>query len=232
MKVTEFSNNELLDAACADFMAAQLQQHPEGLFCPATGSSPTGAYAQLAARAAGLNTAALKVIKLDEWAHLPMQHQGTCESYLRQHILQPLHIAGHNYISFDSEAARPEAECARIQQYLVANGPISLCVLGIGLNGHLAFNDPAEALQPHVHLAQLSATSLAHDMVKDAPAGLSHGYTLGMADILQSQSILLIIKGPHKAAVLQQLLTRQISTQLPASLLWLHANAHCYYCIN
>jgi galactosamine-6-phosphate isomerase len=229
MQVVKYDNNDLLDSACADFMIAHLQRYLQGVFCPASGNSPTGAYGQLAARADELDTRTLKVLKLDEWAHLPIQHSGSCESYLQQHILQPLSISDDNYTGFNSDAADADAECSRIHHYLAGTGPINLCVLGLGLNGHIAFDDPAEALKPHAHLAQLSEASLAHGMVKGI-SGLSHGYTLGMADILQARTILLIVNGRHKAAILQQLLTQRITTQLPASLLWLHADAHCYYC--
>ncbi|RYY18866.1 MAG: galactosamine-6-phosphate isomerase, partial [Sphingobacteriaceae bacterium] len=106
------------------------------------------------------------------------------------------------------------------------------CVLGIGLNGHIAFNDPADELQPGVHLAKLSAASLAHPMVKHAAVDLQYGYTLGMADILQSKTILLIVNGQHKKTIFQEFLKGQITTQLPASFLWLHADVYCYYCLD
>ncbi len=230
MQIVKFDSPAALDNACAGFMADILQRQPQALFCPATGSSPTGAYQQLVARKNDFDAAGIKIIKLDEWADLNMQHRGTCETYLQQHLLQPLGIATDNYIAFNSEATDAQNECARIQHYLNEHGPIDLCILGLGLNGHIAFNDPAEALQPGVHLSTLSEASLAHPMVQDAEASLSHGYTLGMADILQSKTLLLIVNGRHKHLIFQQLLKQEVSTQLPASFLWLHANAWCYYC--
>jgi galactosamine-6-phosphate isomerase len=192
-------------------------------------AAPTGAYRQLVQQKKQLDTAGLRVLKLDEWAGLPMSHAGSCEYYLQKELLQPLAIPNEHYIAFNSEAADAEAECKKVQEYLHVHGPINLCVLGLGLNGHIAFNDPADILQPNIHLAQLSVASLAHPMVQDA-VGLTHGYTLGMADILQARTILLLVNGRHKHGIFQQLLKKEISTQLPASLLWLHAHAYCYYC--
>ena len=229
MLVTKFQNPTALNAASAAFMLNVLRNNPQALVCAATGNSPTGAYQQLVARKDDFDASSLRFIKLDEWADLPMDHPGSCEYYLQQHLLKPLQIPADRFISFDSKAVNPEMECNRIQHYLDKNGPIDLCLLGLGLNGHLAFNDPAANLQPHVHLAQLSATSLEHPMIQGV-TGVTHGYTMGIADILQSKTILLIVIGKHKKAILTELLKQQISTQLPASFLWLHANAHCYYC--
>jgi galactosamine-6-phosphate isomerase len=229
MLVTKFENLAALNTASSAFMLDVLRENPRALVCAATGNSPTGAYRQLVARKDDFNSAGLRFIKLDEWASLPMDHPGSCEYYLQQHLLTPLQIPTHHFISFDSMAGNPEMECNRIQHYLDKNGPIDLCVLGLGLNGHLAFNDPAENLTPHVHLAQLSATSLEHPMIQGV-TGVTHGYTLGMADLLQSKTIVLMVNGKHKNAILTELLKQQISTQLPASFLWLHANAHCFYC--
>lgn len=232
MYIKEFASPEELDIACAEFMLNELQRHQQPLFCPATGNSPTGAYRQLVNRKQELDTAALSILKLDEWAGLPMNHPGSCEYYLQQHLLQPLNIQPEQYITFDSQASDPATECERITQALAQQGPIDLCVLGLGLNGHLAFNDPADTLQPDVHLARLSPASLAHPMVQDAGVQLSHGYTLGIANIMQAKTILLMVNGKHKHDIFNQLMQRQVSTQLPASFLWLHSNAHCYYCKN
>lgn len=232
MHLLKFETEEELNTAGADFIVNLLQDNSQALICAATGSSPTGMYQKLVEKQSLQNTAGLKFIKLDEWADLPMDDTGSCEYYLRQHLLKPLHILEENYISFNSQADIPAEECKRIQQYLAQNGPIDLCVLGLGLNGHIAFNDPADKLQPGVHLAELSAASLAHPMVKDTAIDIKYGYTLGMADILQSKTILLIVNGQHKKTIFQEFLGGQISTKLPASFLWLHANVYCYYCIN
>lgn len=230
MQLLKFETNEKLNNAGADLMISILQANKQALICAATGSSATGMYKKLIEKKSPLNTADLRFIKLDEWTGLPMDHPGSCELYLQQNLLKPLNISTGNYISFNSMAAIPTAECGRIQNYLNQNGPIDVCVLGLGLNGHIAFNEPDVILQPGVHLSLLSRTSLAHPMVQGAGVDLKYGYTLGLADILRSKTILLVVNGRHKKDILEQLFRKEISTQLPASFLWLHANAHCYYC--
>ncbi len=106
-------------------------------------------------------------------------------------------------------------------------GPIDICILGLGMNGHLALNEPGEFLESHVHVAKLSESSLTHAMIGDMKMKPSYGLTLGMADILQSVFVLIIISGVAKKKITADFLNGNITTQLPASFLWLHPNAVC-----
>ncbi|MGZ3750233.1 MAG: galactosamine-6-phosphate isomerase [Mucilaginibacter sp.] len=220
--------NELASA----LIIHQLQINPKALVCAATGSSPTGVYKKLVEKKGAINTTELTFIKLDEWYGLDSNDPGSCEHYLRENLLGPLNIAPEKYIAFDSKAADHDKECARIAQYLDEHGPIDLCILGLGKNGHIAFNEPAENLQPRAHLGTLSATSLEHTMVQGTETRLKYGMTLGMADILKSKKIILLVNGTHKNAVMEKLLQQKINTHLPASFLWLHADVECFYCDN
>jgi len=78
------------------------------------------------------------------------------------------------------------------------------------------------------HIGQLAKTSMQHQMVNTVKIKPSYGLTLGMADILHSKKIILLITGPNKEPITEQLLNKSIATQLPASLLWLHDNVECY----
>ena len=98
-------------------------------------------------------------------------------------------------MGFDSHAADPKAECTRVARWLEGNGPIDLCVLGLGTNGHLAMNEPAEALVARTHVAALAESTLRHPMLDSFEHPPNHGLTLGMTDILQSRKILLLLNG-------------------------------------
>lgn len=201
----------------------QLQANPSMLLCAATGETPTRTYNLLAAQLKHEQSMFdnLRILKLDEWGGLAMDDEGSCEMYLQQHLIQPLSIPEDRYIGFCSDAPDPVLECRRIQNELEKQSPIDLCVLGIGANGHLALNEPADELCPHAHVARLSEQSLKHSMLSHSRQP-SYGMTLGMADILQSKTILLLISGAHKRDVVQRFLGGAISTRFPASLLWLH----------
>ena len=164
---------------------------------------------------------------MDEWGGIRRDHPETCETYLKKYILQPWDIKDENYISFDSNAIDPQAEVSRIQRYLNQNGPLDFCVLGLGLNGHIAFNEPSAFLQAECHIATLSEASKNHPMFVNMDDKPTYGLTLGMANILQSKKILLVILGKNKQAVIEKFFTKEITTSLPASFLWLHPNVDC-----
>jgi galactosamine-6-phosphate isomerase len=162
-------------------------RRPDLLLCVATGSTPTLTYAKLVneQRANPGLFSALRVIKLDEWVGLPMDHPSTCEAYLWTHLLSPLGITPDRYISFDSTAASPEDECERVAAALDACGPIDIAVLGLGVNGHLGLNEPSDRLQCQPHVATLAQETTQHSMLtsQSASESVKTGLTLGMQNI-------------------------------------------------
>ena len=101
-------------------------------------------------------------------------------------------------------------------------------MLGLGANGHLGFNEPAETLRPGPHVAELSESSLGHAMVQGHAANIRYGLTLGMADILRARCIILLVNGRHKHRPMQRLFATDISTCFPASFLYLHPDVTCF----
>jgi galactosamine-6-phosphate isomerase len=229
MKILKPDNYDDLSLEAASLIIWELKKNKNALLCAATGGSPTGTYAALKQQF-DLNRevfSGLRVIKLDEWGGLPKNHPSTCENYLQEHLTGPLQITRDRYISFLSDPKDPVEECGRIAQELKKAGPIDICILGLGMNGHLALNEPGTSLEAGPHVAKLSDTSLTHPMIGANDTKPSYGLTLGMADIFQSACILLLISGAKKKAITGALLNGQISTALPASFLWLHPNVVC-----
>ncbi len=224
MKISLYDDHEAMSRAAAALIVREIARQSENLLCLATGSTPTRTYASMAARArrSPAAFARLRVLKLDEWGGLPENDPGSCETYLREHVIQPWGISPRRFTGFSAVSDRPESECDRIRQWLVRNGPIDLCVLGLGRNGHLGFNEPGPLLHPVAHRATLTAETLAHPMLERSATKPTFGLTLGLAEILQSRRILLLVSGAHKQAAFQRLVRNEISTDFPASLLALH----------
>lgn len=212
----------------ADEVAGLLGRRPDALLCLPTGGSPTRMYELLAERHRRDGCASrVRVVKLDEWGGLPTGHPGTCEAYLRRHVLDPWGVAPERYLGFALNPADPAAECARFQARLAELPPVDLCILGLGANGHLALIEPAAELPLAPHVARLSPSSRRHPMLQGLdPAGL-YGLTLGLGDILRSRRILLLVAGAAKAEMFRRLRTGGITTSLPASLLLLHPDVLC-----
>jgi galactosamine-6-phosphate isomerase len=207
----------------AEFIGTYSKSKPDLLLCASAGGSPTGIYEQLARRhAAPLNK--MRVLQIDEWGGLPRGNPATCRTDLETKLLEPLNIKDGRFAGFRSDAPDPQRECGRIARWLAAHGPIDICLLGLGLNGHIAMNEPGDQLIPGVHVAKLAPRSLQHGMLKSLVKKPRYGLTLGMGDILRSRKILLVVSGGSKRAVLKRLLDGPVAPNFPASLLWLHSD--------
>lgn len=219
--------NELAESA-AKFLVDKILQQPKLLLCAATGNTPTATYKRMVDLLTIEEVAHVRMLKLDEWGGVSMNHPATCEQYLQTHMLKPLQITKERYFGFSSNPKNRMHEVERIQEVIEKEKPIDICILGLGANGHIAFNEPAIELKPHCHIAQLSPKSMQHSMAIEMEKKPTYGLTLGMADILQSKTIVLLIAGEHKREITKAFLSKRITTHLPASFLWLHPDVICF----
>ena len=151
-----------------------------------------------------------------------MNNPATCEVYLQKHLLSPLKVDPSRIISFNSDPKDPEREIERVGKEFAEAGDIDLCILGMGLNGHLGFNEPSDHLIAGIHLAELADTSKRHDMIKRLNRNIRYGFTLGMNDIMRSKKIVLMVNGSHKKEAFRRFFLEGITTQFPATMLWMH----------
>ena len=225
MRITVLPDREALDRAAADAIWEAARAKPDLLICLASGGTPTGMYALLTGAPERLASA--RYIQLDEWAGVGPDDPASCAAYLQRTMLGPLAVPPERRIDFRGDAPDAAAECRRVAAALEAAGPIDLCILGLGLNGHLALNEPAESFDPFCHIATLAERSRGHPMLAETAAPVHQGLTLGLGDILRARRILLMVSGAAKRAPLAQLAARRVTPALPASFLWLHGDAIC-----
>ena len=166
MRIEYFKNEVALATEAADILIREIDGKPNLLMCTATGYSPLQVYQNLAEdfRSNTERYTKLRILKLDEWVGLTNEN-GSCEAYLQKELIVPLQIAENNYIAFDAKTKDPETECHRIQNILDKQGPIDCCVLGLGKNGHLGFNEPPASANQKCHVAKLAPSSQNHGMV-------------------------------------------------------------------
>jgi galactosamine-6-phosphate isomerase len=207
-----------------------IRKKPCATICLATGGTPELTYALFAEEVhrQKLDVSQVTFVKLDEWLGVPLATKGTCETFLRERVLKPLDIHDNQFISFDSERDIALAS-ERINMQITQRGGLDLCILGLGKNGHLGLNEPAEELEPSMHIAQLDERTRSHEMLKEASYPVKEGITLGLKEILSAREILFLVAGSGKQEAFTKLMTRKITTQLPASFLWLHQHVTCVY---
>lgn len=224
LNIQVLNTYDAMSRQAADFICTELRQRPDLLLCVSAGGTPTRTYELLANRCTRTPELFLKlrVLQIDEWSGLSPGDPATCGSDLQKKLLAPLRVSPDRYTGFRTDSPDPESECHRIAQWLAANGPVGICILGLGSNGHVAMNEPSEAMKPHAHVAKLAPASRKHAMLAHLKKKPRYGLTLGMADILRSRKIILLVNGKQKRPALNRLLKPEITPCFPAAFLWLH----------
>lgn len=222
MNIIYAKDYQELSVLGAELMTKQVKTNPKSGIVLASGASPTILYQYWvqAIKEQKLSYNELRLIKLDDWAGLGATHPSTTEYDLIKLIFDPLGLKIDRTINLQSDCADLVQECERVEQAL-STVEIDYCVLGIGKNGHIGFNEPKEYLTPFCHVEELTEASLGHAMVEGL-SGMTQGITLGMRNIVKAKKILLVVSGKNKADIVAQLLTKKITSFLPVSFLWLH----------
>jgi glucosamine-6-phosphate deaminase len=182
----------------------------------AVGASVVGTYARLRDEPGCLH--GVHGVSLDEMHPLPVGHPRTFGQQLAE-MLGP--DTGLALDRFDSAAPDPDAEAQRVEREVVGRG-ISACVLGIGPNGHLAFNEPGDPLDAPSRAVRLRRSTLAHLGGARAIAPATGAMTLGLPCLLSAAHVLLIVLGENKAPAFSKMLLGPLTPRLPASILRLH----------
>jgi glucosamine-6-phosphate deaminase len=228
-RVTILPDDRAVGAAVAGRIAAALAANRAIVLGLPTGRTPIPTYDALAALAhdgrADLSRA--KTFNLDEFLGLPPDHRSSFRTFMQVQLFSRVNLAPANIHLLNGNAPDPEAECARYERAIAAAGGIDLQLLGLGTNGHIGFNEPAEALAPRTHRVRLRPET------RRANAPLFNGddasvpaeaLSVGMATILQSREIVLLATGRTKAKCVAAALRGPITPHLPASFLQLHPN--------
>jgi galactosamine-6-phosphate isomerase len=226
MEIKTAATYDELSQRAADVILGELKQRPDLLFCASAGNTPTLTYQFLAAKYERKPDLfrKMRVLQLDEWGGLPRPHPASCYADLKSKLLGPLRISPNRFRGFRGDISDAETECRKMTGWLAAHNPIDLCLLGLGKNGHIAMNEPGPNLIPQAHVAKLTASSRKHSMLTGVESKPNYGMTLGIAEILASRRILLLVSGASKATILTRLLESPVTTRLPASFLWLHSD--------
>jgi galactosamine-6-phosphate isomerase len=227
LKLVVARDYDALSRQAARVIITDLARNPDLLLCASAGGSPSGLYSRLAEESRQQRSLfkSLRVVQIDEWHGVPPGHPGSCRSDLESKLIRPAGIGTTRFFAFNGGSKDPAVECERMARLLRRNGPIGICILGLGANGHVAMNEPAGFITSGVHVSRLTRASQRHPLLGDVHPKPKQGLTLGMGDILKSRKVLLLVSGRHKRAALERLLHGPITPRFPASLLWLHGDA-------
>lgn len=228
IKLIKCNNYEALSDFAANLMVSEIIWKQDSLISLASGRTPFRMYQIFTnyVLRKKLDVSELKLLKMDEWVGIPLDSDSSCEKQLQTDIIEPLSIQNGKYFSFNGMSTDLKAECKRIDKLIEKSSGIDLCILGLGKNGHIGFNEPSKTLHASSHIISLSTTSKQHPMVHNKN-NAEMGITIGMKTIFSSKKILLVVSGKDKTEQLKRLLTGEISTDFPASLLQKHGKVIC-----
>jgi len=229
MDIHTFADYEELSSHTARAAAQQVKDKPDSVICLASGDTPLRAYKLFTQQLISQNIDYSKctIIGLDEWVGIQPANTGSCHYFLQQNVLQPLNLKASQYRLFNGLAADLESECKSMDDFIRKRGGIDLMIVGLGMNGHIGFNEPGVSFDLYSHVIDLDEkTTQVGQKYFSETTSLRQGITLGMKHFIESRKVLLVVNGEKKASILQQTVEDEISTLVPASRIRQHKNGH------
>ena len=227
MNIQRFDHDEALSAALATAVLETIVATPALVLGLPTGRTPLGLYRELRERSRGnrIDWSAVRTFNLDEFAGLEGTAPGSYRAFMQAELFDHVSIAPSNIGFLDGMAADLKAECRRYEDAIEAAGGIDLQILGIGANGHIGFNEPADGLCANTHVTTLTEETREANAQRfggDWRHVPDRALSMGMSTILSAREIVLIATGEEKADVVQGMIEGLITTRLPASILQVH----------
>lgn len=228
MKVRILHDYEALSLAAAGEVAAVVREKPDAVLLLPTGTTPLGMYRRLVEthRHSGLSFARATFFNLDEYLGLPPDHPASYRTYMLRNFYSLIDADPARIHFPDGAASDPEAECGRYEAAIREAGGADLCVLGIGRNGHIGFNEPGAPFDSRTRIVRL-ADSTRRVNAADFEGGRvpERAITVGMATIFEARRILLLASGANKARAVAAAVEGPVSENVPASMLRRHPDA-------
>ena len=223
MKIERFDDESALSAALATRVLEGIIARPDLVLGLPTGRTPLGLYRELRDRSGDWSR--VRTFNLDEFAGLEPGDPNSYRAFMQSELFDHIAIDPANIGFLNGAAADLMAECRRYEEAIEAAGGIDLQILGIGANGHIGFNEPAEGLCAKTHIARLQQESREANAQRfggDWRRVPERALSMGMSTILSAHEIVLIATGEEKRDAVTGLIEGLITTHLPASLLQVH----------
>ena len=228
MKIIKTKDYADMSRKAANIIAAQVIMKPDCVLGLATGSTPIGTYKELikAYENGDLDFSLVKTANLDEYRGIEKSNNQSYDYFMKANLFNHININFENLDIPNGENPDAEAECARYEAAIKALGGQDLQLLGMGHNGHIGFNEPADEFVKDTHCVDLAESTIQankrfFEKVEDVP---TQAYTMGINTIMQAKKILVVVSGADKAEIVKKAFFGPITPQVPASILQLHAD--------
>jgi len=222
LEVNVLKNYKELSSTVADIVETQIKEHPLSKLGLPTGDTPLGMYDELVKRE--LDWSLVITFNLDVYL-MNVNHPESYQSYMRKNLFDRTNIyPDHSHFPFRPFSA--------FEDKISGSMGIDLCMLGIGTNGHIAFNEPGSSFESRTRVVDLDEQTIKDnskffDSVDDVP---KQAITMGLGTIMESKKIVLMANGVNKLNILNVAMNGEVTEDIPASILQNHDNVEVYYC--
>ena len=233
MDVTIFETATEASRALARRVADTLRRTPDLVLGLPAGRTPVETYTEICRlhSAGEADFSAATAFLLDEFVGLDSSQAGSFRRFLTEHLLSGINLDSNRTYGLNGDASDLDLECERYEETIAATGGLDLLLLGIGVNGHIGFNEPGETLAARTHRVTLLETTRSENAgpfggvaSRVPPEALS----IGMGTILRADTIVMLATGERKASAVAGMLRGPVTTMLPASFLQLHRRVEVY----
>lgn len=215
----------------AMYVTEVLNTKPDAVLGMATGSTPLGVYAELVRlhREEGLDFSQVTTFNLDEYVGLPTNHPQSYRQFMHENFFQHVNVPRQNIYIPSGTTSNYRAFCEWYEQRIVDVGGIDIQILGIGSDGHIAFNEPTSSLASRTRLKTLARPTIEDnarffERREDVPI---YAITMGVGTILEARQCLLLANGKNKAAAIAGAVEGPVTSMITASALQLHPSVKC-----
>ena len=228
MKIYKTKNYDDMSRKAANIISAQIIMKPDCVLGLATGSTPLGAYRQLVDwyNKGDLDFSEVVTVNLDEYKGLARDNSQSYYYFMNENLFGKVNIDKNRTYLPDGTEPDSDKACQKYNEILKAVGAPDLQLLGLGHNGHIGFNEPAECFPAETHCITLSDQTIKANArffatEDEVPR---QAYTMGIKTIMSAHTILLLVSGEAKADIVKAAFFGPITPQVPASVLQLHPN--------
>jgi glucosamine-6-phosphate deaminase len=236
MKLIETATYEKLSRSAANLISAQVILKPDSVLGLATGSSPLGTYRQLIDwyKKGDVDFDKVISINLDEYVGLSAKDEQSYRRFMNENFFDHINIRQENTFVPDGCAKNLDAACKAYDAHIEAVGGIDLQLLGIGLDGHIGFNEPDDVFVKNTHVVTLDPSTIKANarFFENEEQVPRRAITMGMVSIMQAKKIVLIANGAAKRDILEKAFFGPITPRIPASILQLHPDITVIYSEN
>lgn len=235
MNTIVFPSYEEMCFQTAEEIIRLFNENPRRMLCIAAGNTSLGVFDCLikACQEGRVSFEEAYFVAMDEWLGMNAATEDSCSNFLVKHFLNHVNFKKDHIRLWDGCTGDTQKECEEVERFIRENsvsGGIDFLILGMGMNGHLALNEPGVDLHRTAHICQLdSVTQKVGQKYFKEQAPLTGGITLGIENFRQAERTILMVDGAHKAEITQKLISApEVTSQLPATAIREFPNASLY----